>query len=185
MSVNWVSIGSGNGLSPARRQAITWTNAGLLSIGHLGTNCSEIRIEIQKFSFMKMHLNLSPAKWRPFCPGEGELIPGPWPTRASYCPIELCWYQLNHRIIPVYIPRSLGWPPLTPTSGTHFTTEILWKSSLVRLWSWQSSEVLNLYMSWDLSCHDMSKIVIWLDQYVFYIRATWFLKGWDYEFINP
>ena len=28
-SVNWVSIGSGNGLSPVRRQAITWANAGL------------------------------------------------------------------------------------------------------------------------------------------------------------
>ena len=32
-SVNGVSIGSDNGLSPVRRQAITWTNAGLLSIG--------------------------------------------------------------------------------------------------------------------------------------------------------
>ena len=38
--VNWVSIGSGNGLSPIQRQAITWTNGGLLLIGHLGTNFS-------------------------------------------------------------------------------------------------------------------------------------------------
>ena len=71
-SVNWVSIGSGNGLSPVQRQAITWTNAGLLSIGPLGTNFSEIWIKTQKFSFMKMHLNLSSAKWRPFCPGGDE-----------------------------------------------------------------------------------------------------------------
>ena len=27
-SLKWVIIGSGNGLSPVRRQAITWTNAG-------------------------------------------------------------------------------------------------------------------------------------------------------------
>ena len=27
-SVNWVGIGSGNGLSPVRRQAITWTDVG-------------------------------------------------------------------------------------------------------------------------------------------------------------
>ena len=40
-SMNWISIGSGNGLSPLRCQAITWTNAGLLSIGLLGTNFSE------------------------------------------------------------------------------------------------------------------------------------------------
>ena len=60
------SIGSDNGLSPSRRQAIIWTNAGILSIGPLGTNFSEISIEIQIFSFKKMHLKMSSAKWRPF-----------------------------------------------------------------------------------------------------------------------
>ena len=35
-------IGSANGLSPGRRQAIIWTNAGILLIGTLGTNFSEI-----------------------------------------------------------------------------------------------------------------------------------------------
>ena len=31
-------IASDNGLSPGRRQAIIWTNAGILLIGPLGTN---------------------------------------------------------------------------------------------------------------------------------------------------
>ena len=35
-------MGSDNGLSPGRRQAIIWTNAGILLIGPLGTNFSEI-----------------------------------------------------------------------------------------------------------------------------------------------
>ena len=35
-------IGSDNGLSPGRRQAIIWTNAGILLIWPLGTNFSEI-----------------------------------------------------------------------------------------------------------------------------------------------
>ena len=48
-SVNWVSIDSGNGLSPVRRQALTWINADLQSIGPLETNFSENRIEIQNF----------------------------------------------------------------------------------------------------------------------------------------
>ena len=39
-------IGSDNGLAPTRRQAIIWTNGGLLSIGSLGTNLGEILIEI-------------------------------------------------------------------------------------------------------------------------------------------
>ena len=71
--MNRVNIGSDNGLSPIRRQAIISTNAGLLSIGPLGTNFSEIRIQIQKISFMKMPLNVSSAKWRPFGPGGDEL----------------------------------------------------------------------------------------------------------------
>ena len=63
------SIGSDNGLSPGRRQAIIWTNAWILLIGPLGTNFSEILIEILTFSFMKMCLKVSSAKWRPFCLG--------------------------------------------------------------------------------------------------------------------
>ena len=62
-------IVSDNGLSPGRRQAIIWNNAGLLLIEPLGTNFSEISIGIQTFSFKKMHLNMSSAKWRPFCLG--------------------------------------------------------------------------------------------------------------------
>ena len=67
-------IGSDNGLSPGRRQAIIWNNVGKLLIGPLGTNFSEISIEIQLFSFKKMHLKMSSAKWRPFCLGLNVLI---------------------------------------------------------------------------------------------------------------
>ena len=38
---------SDNGLVPEQRQAIFWTNTGILLIGPLGTNFSEILIEIQ------------------------------------------------------------------------------------------------------------------------------------------
>ena len=62
-------IGSDNGLSPGRRQAIIWTNAGILLIGPLGTNFSEISIEIHTFSVKEMHLKISSGKWRPFCLG--------------------------------------------------------------------------------------------------------------------
>ena len=44
-------IGSDNGLSPGRRQAIIWTNAGILLIRTLGTNFSEILSEIRALSF--------------------------------------------------------------------------------------------------------------------------------------
>ena len=66
---NQIIIGSDNGLSPSRRQAIIWTNAGILLIEPLGTNFSEILIAIITFSFKKMRLKVSSAKWRPFCLG--------------------------------------------------------------------------------------------------------------------
>ena len=64
--VNLIIIGSDNGLSPERRQAIIWTNAGIVSIEPLGTNFSEILIGIKIFSFKKMRLKMSSGKWRPF-----------------------------------------------------------------------------------------------------------------------
>ena len=63
------SIGSDNGLSPGRCQAIIWTNAPILLIGPLGTNFSEILAKIITFSFKKMYLKVSSAKRRPFCLG--------------------------------------------------------------------------------------------------------------------
>ena len=43
-------IGSDNGLSPGRHQVIIWTNAGISSIGTLGTPFSEDLNEIYTFS---------------------------------------------------------------------------------------------------------------------------------------
>ena len=48
-------IGSDNGLSPGRHQAIIRTNVGIMLIGPFGTNFSEILIEILTFSFKKMY----------------------------------------------------------------------------------------------------------------------------------
>ena len=64
---NLTIIGWDNGLSPGWRQAIISTNAEILLIGPWGTNFSEILIQIQTFSFKKMHLKMASAKWRPFC----------------------------------------------------------------------------------------------------------------------
>ena len=49
-------IGSDNGLSPGRRQAIIWTKAGIWLMWPLGTKFNEILIRNKTFSFKKMHL---------------------------------------------------------------------------------------------------------------------------------
>ena len=76
-------IGSDNGLSPGRRQAIIWTNDGILLIGPLETNFSEILSEIQSFSFKKMHLKMLSGKWRPCCLGLNVLTPSHY--------LNQCW----------------------------------------------------------------------------------------------
>ena len=72
-SMNWVIIASGNGLSPVRHQAITWTNAGLLSIGPLGTYLSEFESEFYHFHSRKCNWKCRLPKGRPFCPWGDEL----------------------------------------------------------------------------------------------------------------
>ena len=101
-------IDSDNGLSPSRRQAIIWTNAGILLIGPQETNLSEILIEIYTFSFKKIHLKLSSGKWRTFC-----LVPNVLRPLYEKAFLEgstmLCWYIL---LIDLYI--SCYWQPGTP-----------------------------------------------------------------------
>ena len=81
-------IVSDNGLSPGRRQAIIWTNAGILLNRPLGTSFNEILIEILTFSFIKMRFKVSSAKWRPFCLGLNVLIAWlctwPWHQQPWY-----------------------------------------------------------------------------------------------------
>ena len=72
------TIASDNGLSPGRRQAIIWTNVGILSIESLGTNISEIFIKIRAFSIKNMHLKMSSGKWQPSCLGLNVLNYGEW-----------------------------------------------------------------------------------------------------------
>ena len=68
-----IIIGSDNDLLPGRRWAIIWAKTGILLTGPLGTNFSEISIEIH--SYKKTYLKVSSLKciWkhvkcRPFCP---------------------------------------------------------------------------------------------------------------------
>ena len=100
--MNRVSIGSDNGLSPIRHQAIIWTNTSSLSIGSLATNFSRFLVKNQTFSFKKMRLKMSSAKWRPFCPGECELR-ALWRWRS--CGWRRCWYTVK----PVYNDHLMGY----------------------------------------------------------------------------
>ena len=88
--VSNLNIVSDNGLSPGRCQAIIWPNTGILLFGPLWAKFIEIRIKIQHFSFMKMHLKC--------CLGNGvhgEI--GHLQTHWSWC------------MDPVHVYRSCIW----------------------------------------------------------------------------
>ena len=82
---NLTIIGSDNGLSPGRRQAITWTSVGILLIGPLGTNFSEMSIKIHTFLLKRIHLKMSSGKWRPFCLGLNMLTHNAGSIRCLSC----------------------------------------------------------------------------------------------------
>ena len=77
-SATYANIGSNNGLWPGRQQDIIWTDAGILLIGPLGRNFSEILIEIYTFLFKKIRLKMSSGNCRPFC-----LTLNVWKTSAT------------------------------------------------------------------------------------------------------
>ena len=101
-----IIIGSDNGLSPGRRQAIIWTNAGILLNRTLGTNFSKILGEIHAFPFSKIHLKMSSAKWRLFGLSLNELMQH-WKSFVvmnSYNPhVQYHWLRLRSNIVYVVL----------------------------------------------------------------------------------
>ena len=90
-SVKHTNIASDNGLSPVRRQAIISTNADISSIRPWGTYFGDILVKIQNISFKELHLNMSSAKWRPFCIGLNVLTPQqPVPNLIIAVPSDAC-----------------------------------------------------------------------------------------------
>ena len=111
-------VGADNGLSPGRRQATIGTSAGIMLIGSLGTNFNEILIEILTFSFKKMRLKVSSAKWWRFCLGLNVLRIASQkiietlfiletPRKSS---LRLCGEQTSrsHSIITMFIQDHVG-----------------------------------------------------------------------------
>ena len=101
-SVNRVSIGSDNGLSPGRRQAIIGTIAGIDNVNWTLSNKLQWTFNRNTKHFTKTHLKISSAKWRSFCLG------GRWiKSSAQHYPYSfnaLHTYPLGcmvHRSIPI------------------------------------------------------------------------------------
>ena len=99
---NIIIIGSENGLSPFRCQAIIWTNGGILLIRRSGTYLSEMVIKSHTFSFKKMHLKMSSGKWRPSCLCLKVLNNGKCIETVPY-DVDICHLILIHAIAKIHL----------------------------------------------------------------------------------
>ena len=148
-------IGSDNGLSPGRRQAIIWTNAWIWLIGPLGTNFNEIFIEIHTFSSKKIYLKMSSGKWRPFCLGlnvlKVHLLQSiKRPTSHDVLSIPVCFHNVTlfrgshvadniltktqHNILNIYLDLThWGRDKMDATSQTTLSNAFSWMK-LLEFW---------------------------------------------------
>ena len=103
------TIGSNNGLSPGRRQAIIYTNAKILLIGPLGTNISEnSNIFIQENAFANVVCEMAAIwlqcvnyriwMWRLINTDEG-----------SDQPLIMIWYITDWTNSPIQLKWGLTW----------------------------------------------------------------------------
>ena len=109
-------FGSEYGLSPGLCQAIIWTNAGILSIGLLGTKFSEILIEIFTFSLKKIHLKMSSGKWWPFCAGLNVLRLMCWRNK-KVIKIMTCHLVMAYYLNQCYL--IISWTIVKKHHGRH------------------------------------------------------------------
>ena len=69
-AVKWMQRNLTNDNSILAQVMVWCRQAGILFIGHLGTNFNAFFLmEIHTLSFKKIHLKVSSGKWRPFCLG--------------------------------------------------------------------------------------------------------------------
>ena len=101
-----------------------WTNVGILSIGPLETNFSEILIKIQIISFKERYLKLSTAKWWPFWLSLNVLKLGGINSTSQI--VFSSWGKHGAHLGPVGPRWAPCWPHEPCHQGCFSSTSISW-----------------------------------------------------------
>ena len=115
-SVDRVSIGQDNGLSPGWHQTIILTNAGISLMRPLVINFSEILIKINVFWFEKMHLKMSFPKWCIFI--------------FHWCCLD-SFLLLRHRALESYLLKVWGRNKMVNILQTTFSNVFSWDEIVI------------------------------------------------------
>ena len=173
-------IGSDNGLAPDRRQAIIWTNDGILLIEPLSTNVGEIVIEIPTFSFKKMYLKISSGKWRPFCRDLNVLTH--WGRVTHICVSKQTIIGSDNGLLPNW-RQAIIWTNagilLIGTLGTNFSGIFI----EIRIFSFKKMGLKVSSAKWRSFCRDLNVLtpyvlVVWREnRYVcLTLKYRWSLR---------
>ena len=117
-----------------------WTNSGIFLIGPLGTNFSEILIEIDIFSFKKMDLKMSSGKWHPFCLGLNVSV-----TSYSTLCLLMTIYPHDDVIKWKHFPRNWPFVREIHRSPVNFPHKGQWRGALMfsLIYAWINDWVNN------------------------------------------
>ena len=177
---NLTIIGSDNGLTPGRRQAIIWTNAGILLFGPSGTNFSDISIEIVTFSFKKMQMKASSAKWRPYCFGLNVLTDV---FIYMICilievSLEVCSSGSSWQVI---IGSGNGLSPVEPEAITWRNDGLVQHFEALMRWFYDTVKWGNFGHFLSLHVHCISHVIwcwIWMVAYHGSYYVLWYFPYW-------
>ena len=168
-----------NGLSPIRRQAIIWTNGGILIIEPLGTTFSKILIEILVFSLTKNEIEsvvyemaaiLSRHQCvKVICTKTKVVMPSffkifaIWSYSANW---ELSWCQLCHHGLGATSDKKMAWWQL----GFYLVSLKLKKpkcSTIVQLTYWGRDKMAAIFQTTFLNAFSCKKM------FEFWLKFHW------------
>ena len=149
--VNWIIIGSDNGLAPGWCQAITWTNDHLLLIRPIWTSLIKIRIKTHKYIFqmssisVKLNIHLISKTWclhMLWCLFmiSSHKVDG-W--RDTTITIKITCITYFHQKNWVWTEKTFDWLVFTEQSYNPFRSVFLWKINVVKLLALQAKAVPN------------------------------------------
>ena len=120
-----------------RRQVIIWTKVGILLIWPLGINFSEIVIEINTFSFKKMHLKMASAKLRLFRLGLSVL-------NNSTTVVSICRHKLWQLCMHITITSLINEKQLTKLANMYIQYDVIRSTNVFYYYKLSSYDCLTI-----------------------------------------
>ena len=138
--MNWVIIGSGNGLSPVWRQTLPEAMLACCQLDSRELISVKFESEFYHYHSRKCNSKCCLPKWQPFCPGEMS-----WSHSAGTLNSMLVYLILVCKICPccwyLWSQYRLLSHSKIPCSLLYYELEVYW--SMTQPWKWRKTHIKN------------------------------------------